>query len=77
MTFLKMKIYNNFRWCMGGNDAWRARIRYMLLIPTILLPVMIIFIILSRTNIIGRNVLQSTQADEHNRLKGIVDDQCK
>lgn len=42
------------RWCMGGNDTWRFRVKLMLLIPAVLLPITIIFIALSRSQVIGK-----------------------
>lgn len=39
---------------MGGNDTWRFRVKLMLLIPAVLLPITIIFIALSRSQVIGK-----------------------
>jgi hypothetical protein len=36
------------RWCTGGSEAWRFRVKLMLLIPAVLLPITIVFIALSR-----------------------------
>ncbi|XP_046832673.1 neprilysin-4-like isoform X1 [Vespa crabro] len=39
------------KWCTEGDDTWRFRVRLMLLIPAVLLPITIIFIALSRSQI--------------------------
>ena len=36
------------RWCTGGSEARRFRVKLMLLIPALLLPIIIVFIALSR-----------------------------
>jgi len=40
--------FTKCRWCTGGNKTWRFRIKLMLLIPAVLLPIIIIFIALSQ-----------------------------
>lgn len=42
-----------FRWCVGRNKFCRAWIKCMLLIPAVILPIIIIFIALSRSTVIG------------------------
>lgn len=37
------------RWCTSGSEAWRFRVKLMLLIPAVLLPITITFIALSRS----------------------------
>ncbi|XP_031844410.2 neprilysin-4 isoform X2 [Nomia melanderi] len=48
------KETGRLKWCMGGNDTWRFRVKLMLLIPAVLLPITIIFIALSRSQVIGK-----------------------
>ncbi|EZA46559.1 hypothetical protein X777_00035, partial [Ooceraea biroi] len=36
------------RWCTGGSEARRFRVKLMLLIPAVLLPITIVLIALSR-----------------------------
>ncbi|XP_076179809.1 neprilysin-4 isoform X3 [Ptiloglossa arizonensis] len=45
---------------MGGNDTWRFRVKLMLLIPAVLLPITIIFIALSRSQVIGKSPYHRT-----------------
>ncbi|XP_031772915.1 neprilysin-4 isoform X3 [Apis florea] len=45
---------------MGGNDTWRFRVKLMLLIPAVLLPITIIFIALSRSQVIGKTPYHRT-----------------
>lgn len=49
LMLIKVISRYKYRWCMGGNDSWRFRVRLMLLIPALLLPITIIFIALSRS----------------------------
>ncbi|XP_070516184.1 neprilysin-4 isoform X3 [Cardiocondyla obscurior] len=42
------KETGRLKWCTGGNEARRFRIKLMLLIPAVLLPITIVFIALSR-----------------------------
>lgn len=42
------KFFAKLRWCTGGNEARRFRVKLMLLIPAMLLPITIVFIALSR-----------------------------
>ncbi|XP_008215920.1 neprilysin-4 isoform X1 [Nasonia vitripennis] len=48
------KDTGRLKWCMGGNDIWRTRIRFMLLIPAVILPVTIIIIALSKSTVVGK-----------------------
>lgn len=48
------KETGRLKWCMGGNDTWRFRVKLMLLIPAVLLPITIVFIALSRSQVIGK-----------------------
>ena len=56
--FFSLFLYR--RWCMGGNDTWRFRVKLMLLIPAVLLPITIIFIALSRSQVIGKTPYHRT-----------------
>lgn len=49
------KETGRLKWCMGGNDTWRFRVKLMLLIPAVLLPITIIFIALSRSQITNKS----------------------
>jgi len=40
--------FTKLRWCTSGSEAWRFRVKLMLLIPAVLLPITIVFIALSR-----------------------------
>lgn len=42
------KFLAQCRWCTGGNETRRSRVKPMLLIPAVLLPITIVLIILSR-----------------------------
>ncbi|XP_028046800.1 neprilysin-4 isoform X3 [Monomorium pharaonis] len=42
------KETGRLKWCTGGNEARRFRVKLMLLIPAVLLPITIVFIALSR-----------------------------
>ncbi|KAH0949954.1 hypothetical protein HN011_007844 [Eciton burchellii] len=42
------KETGRLKWCTGGSEAWRFRVKLMLLIPAVLLPITIVFIALSR-----------------------------
>ncbi|CAL1685239.1 unnamed protein product [Lasius platythorax] len=42
------KETGRLKWCTGGNEAWRFRVKLMLLIPAVLLPITIVCIALSR-----------------------------
>nr|XP_012225797.1 PREDICTED: uncharacterized protein LOC105674200 [Linepithema humile]XP_012225806.1 PREDICTED: uncharacterized protein LOC105674200 [Linepithema humile] len=42
------KETGRLKWCTGANKTWRFRIKLMLLIPALLLPITIIFIVLSQ-----------------------------
>ncbi|XP_031772914.1 neprilysin-4 isoform X2 [Apis florea] len=54
------KETGRLKWCMGGNDTWRFRVKLMLLIPAVLLPITIIFIALSRSQVIGKTPYHRT-----------------
>ncbi|KZC14076.1 Endothelin-converting enzyme 1 [Dufourea novaeangliae] len=54
------KETGRLKWCMGGNDTWRFRVKLMLLIPAVLLPITIIFIALSRSQVIGKGPYHRT-----------------
>ena len=54
------KETGRLKWCMGGNDTWRFRVKLMLLIPAVLLPITIIFIALSRSQVIGKSPYHRT-----------------
>lgn len=41
-------LQNIYRWCTGRSEAWRFRVKLMLLIPAVLLPITIVCIALSR-----------------------------
>ncbi|XP_014211901.1 neprilysin-4-like isoform X2 [Copidosoma floridanum] len=56
------KDTGRLKWCMGGNDIWRTRIRFMLLIPAVILPVAIIIIALSKSTVIGKLSMRSSHA---------------
>lgn len=40
--------FAKLRWCTGGSETRRFRVKLMLLIPAVLLPITILFIALSR-----------------------------
>lgn len=52
-VFLINTLLSIVRWCVGRNKFWRAWIRCMLLIPAVILPIVIIFIALSRSTVVG------------------------
>ncbi|XP_029035682.1 neprilysin-4-like isoform X3 [Osmia bicornis bicornis] len=54
------KETGRLKWCMGGNDTCRFRVKLMLLIPAVLLPITIIFIALSRSQVIGKTPYHRT-----------------
>ncbi|KAJ8683045.1 hypothetical protein QAD02_018837 [Eretmocerus hayati] len=56
------KDTGRLKWCMGGNDVWRTRIRFMLLIPAVILPVVIIIIALSKSTVIGKLSMNGSSA---------------
>ncbi|XP_011497176.1 PREDICTED: endothelin-converting enzyme 1-like [Ceratosolen solmsi marchali] len=57
------KDTGRLKWCMGGNDAWRTRIRLMLIIPAVILPVAIVIIALSKSTVIGKLSMRPGQGD--------------
>ncbi|XP_058797327.1 neprilysin-4-like isoform X2 [Phymastichus coffea] len=52
------------KWCMGGNDIWRTRIRFMLLIPAVILPLTIIVIALSKSTVVGKLSMRNSQPQQ-------------
>ncbi|XP_014237053.1 uncharacterized protein LOC106659168 isoform X1 [Trichogramma pretiosum] len=48
------KDTGRLKWCMGGSDMCRTRIRLLMLIPAVILPVAIIIIALSKSQVIGK-----------------------
>lgn len=42
------EFFKTYRWCTSESKAWRFRVKLMLLIPAVLLPITIVCIALSR-----------------------------
>lgn len=62
------KETGRLKWCMGGNNTWRLRVRLMLIIPAVLLPITIIFIAICRSNTVGKISHQKPHpADDQSR----------
>lgn len=62
------KDTGRLKWCAGRNKFWRAWIKFMLLIPAVVLPVIIICIALSRSTVSGPFSLhQSTEKNSERR----------
>ncbi|XP_020279873.1 endothelin-converting enzyme 1-like isoform X3 [Pseudomyrmex gracilis] len=69
------KETGRLKWCDGGSESRRFRVKLMLLIPTVLLPITIIFIALSRfqatTEVSGSHALSVNKKGQN---KNIEDD---
>lgn len=48
------KETGRLKWCTGGSEAWRFRVKLMLLIPAVLLPITIVLIALSRFQVTAK-----------------------
>ncbi|XP_024941193.1 uncharacterized protein LOC107268136, partial [Cephus cinctus] len=68
------KESGRLKWCMGGNDSWRARIKLMLLIPVLLLPITIIFIAISKSTVVGTISHPKPQVLESARLNIVAEE---
>ncbi|XP_046473298.1 neprilysin-4 isoform X1 [Neodiprion pinetum] len=58
------KETGRLKWCMGGNNTWRLRVRLMLIVPAVLLPITIIYIAICRSNTMGKISNHRTQATD-------------
>lgn len=54
---------------MGGNNTWRLRVRLMLIIPAVLLPITIIFIAICRSDTNGKISHEITH-NENEEVRG-------
>ncbi|KAG7188439.1 hypothetical protein KM043_008081 [Ampulex compressa] len=72
------KETGRLKWCMGGNDTWRFRVKLMLLIPAVLLPITVIFIALSRSQVISKApynrtyLVQTTRRQDSKNVEGEI-----
>jgi hypothetical protein len=62
---------------VGGNDIWRTRIRLMLLIPAVILPMAIVVIALSKSTVIGKLSMHQGHGDEGVASPELLDQQTE